>query len=196
MDHQEVANEASKPGVFNLIERIQGRNLPTETVDIYMDEQAAYRRQRLNEAIMSEGDPEKAAALEDELDELTKKVLASKLTFTLQAITNEKNDELVDQAREEFPVEYEDSLNPMTMRKIRTELPSEKREEFYNRLFLAACIVKVSDADGNEDEDITFEKADVLFSAAPLDGIRRVLKLANDMRMVGEWMDQIQNADF
>lgn len=195
-DYQAAAEEASKQGTFNLVDRLVGRNMPTEDVVIYLDEKTGFEILRLDKQHADTTDKGELKKLEAKREHLVKTLEKSKYTFTLQGLTTENYDKIIDQIREAYPSEYEDSVNPLTGQKLRLEVPNELRDELYHNLLLAACLVKVADPDGNLDEDISVEKASIIRRITPIDGVRRITKTIDDLRMLSEWMDGVQSADF
>lgn len=196
MNHEEIAVAASKQGTFNLIERLVGRNMPTEEVEVFLDEGTAFRIGRLEQRLADETEKGVVKKLEAERAHLRAELEKSKYTFTLQGISTEDYDKIIDEIREAYPIEYEDSTNPLTGQKLRLELPNEDRDTLYHNLLLAHCLVKITDPDGAVDEDISVEKASIVRRTLPIDGVRRLSNSIEDLRMVGKWMDSIQHADF
>lgn len=197
MTPEEIALDQSTPGKFNFIERLKGRNLPREDVTIYLDEEAGYALGLLEELIADEKkDSPKLKELEAQRAAAKQAVADSGYVLTITGMTNERYDELVERAEESFPVEYETINNPLTGEKWKKRLDSDDRDALFNDLFLAESIAKVTDPDGDVDDDITPEFVVQFRNLAPLDGIRRVVAKAFKMRMASEWMDEIQNEDF
>lgn len=194
-DPREIAEEQSKPGKFSLLERLRGRNMPTEKMVIYLDEAGAWDRIRLAERMAEETDGDVLSKLEDEYEALTAQVKASAVTLTLRGMTNDEYDDIVAQAKKTYPVKYEKDINILTGENSIIEVPNEARENLINDLFLGATIVK-AEFDGATDEDIDAEWYHEFKGLAPLDALRRVAETAYRMRMASQWMDEIQNADF
>lgn len=202
---ESIAQEASKPGKFSLIERLKGRNLPTEDVSIYINDAAEWERQQLVEenmelVIHGQGEEreklqQRREWLEGRIAELAEEVRQSEVVFTLQAVTNERYDELLEEARKSFPVKYEKVTNPLTGRTTMEEISSPDREELFNNIFMAETITKVA-MNGEVDDEITPEWVELFQRYAPLDALRVVTVQAYKMRMTGEWMDAYQNEDF
>lgn len=196
MNHQDIANASTQQGTFNLIERLQGRGYPTEDVVVYLDEKTAWEIAQIDKRINDEKNDARVNALVAKREKLVAEVEKSKYTFTLQGMPNEEYDAIVDESRDTFPVETDSSIHPLTGQKQTWEVPNEDRDELFNRLFLAKAIVKVTDAEGGVDDDIDLVKTTFIMKHAPIDAIRRITKKAEDMRMVGEWMSEIETADF
>jgi hypothetical protein len=193
-----IAVEFTKPGKFSLIERLQGRNMPTDTVTLYLDEGAAYERRLILEELdgpKSRRSTALLADLEAKLAEVEARIRESAVVIHLRGISSERYDELLDLARESFPIKYEEFTSPLTGQKTRTEIESEERDNLFTALYLSAVIEKAV-AGGEEDADITPEWYEQFKRFIPLDGLRMVIEAAYKMRMTVQWMDEIQDEDF
>jgi hypothetical protein len=202
---EQIANEASTPGRFSLIDRLRNREYPSEDISIYLAEDAAYTRSALLEEVAeirvigTEEEKAQAQAKMDALwariDAATKAVLDSEVVISVRAISSERYDELIAQARQKFPSKYEKVTNPLTGRTAKEEIESPDRDEYFNDLFLGEVIEKATIGNDVDDQiDATwwgeFKKL------APLDAVRVIVTKAFKMRMVTEWMDEVQHEDF
>lgn len=193
---EEAASAFKKPGTFNLVERLVGRNMPKDAVAVYFDENTGYERERVEFLLSQETDKDKVKELEAKLKELDAELDKSKYTFHMTGISHKTYDEIIDRIREAYPTEYEESIHPITGQKLKAEVPSELRDELYNTLLLTACVESVEDPDGAIFDDVTPDVMGVLLKHAPAAGITRLLKTANHMRMLGDWMNKVQTSDF
>ena len=190
-----VANEHSAKGKFSLIERLRGRNMPTDDVTIYLDEGAAWRRDVIKELLGDEKDPDKVKALEAELAEVTQAILDSAVVIHVEGISSKEYDALLAEAEESYPTEYEEFQSPLTGQKMKNPIENEERDLMFDVALLAAC-VRSAEIDGFIDEDITREWIAEFKELAPLDGVRKLVSTVFKMRMASAWMDEIQNEDF
>lgn len=195
-DAQAIAEAQSKPGTFNLIERLQGRNLPTEDIDIYLDERLAYDLLRLEEKHADAKKDEEAKAIEAKIAKVKKALQESRYVFTIVGLTNEQFEDLTKELDETHPEKFTEELNPLTSERVRTVQPNPERDRLWSTMYLAAIIEKVVDPDGNVDDDINRPKAGFLLDLLPLDGLRRINEAGAKMRLAVEWMDQVQDEDF
>lgn len=195
-DPKDIAVEQSKPGNFSLIERLQNRNLPEEDVDVYLDERLGWDLIRLEEKHADAKKDAEARALEAKIEKVRKQLQESRYVFTLRGMSSERYDEIIDEVTEQYPFDYEETVNPLTGQRTKVEIPNEDRDQLFNTLFLAETIVKVQDPDGNVDESIDAAAVEFIKRLAPLDAVRRITNLATRMRMAVEWMDVIQDEDF
>ena len=140
----EMAQEASKPGVFNLAEVIKGRGYPEREVNIYTDAAAAYKLVDLDEKMkaLKGKKPEEYAKLEAEAQKVAEQLQKSKLTFLMRGV----GQGIVEKVSEEADAKYG---------KVKTADENENAElwmrEYISGL-VAANIVQVTDADGNIDK--------------------------------------------
>lgn len=206
---REAALEASKEGTFSFLDRALGRNYPTDEVVVYLDEAAAYRRNKLAEKIMEEtyllkgDDPAKAkqrgksiTILQNKLDEMDKEISESRVTFHLEGIPSEKYDEIVDLSIEQFPLEYIESRNPITMKLEREPKPNEDRETLFRTHLWSAFVRKITDESGAVDENHSPEYMGRIMGVMPIVGAAHVQRAIENLRMTTDWMDQIQGDDF
>ena len=192
----DIAAEMSKPGTFNLIERLQNRNMPEEDVDVYLDERLGFKLVQLEEAYNEAKTDDAANAILNKIDAVREELKASRYIFTMRGMSNETYDAIVDEVNEQIPEEFDEVTNPYTQQVVKVAKPNDERVSLYNTLFLAESLVKVTDPDGNVDDDITPEKVVLIKRLAPVDAIRMLLVLAEKMRMTAEWMEAIQDEDF
>lgn len=192
-----IAEANSKPGTFSLLDRLQGRSYPKETVDVYLDEEAGYEIQKLEQEIARTApDDGKIPELEAKLAELQEQAQASRLTFHLEGISSEEYDSVVEESLELFPVEYHESRNPLTMALERTPKENEDRETYFRIHLWAKFIRRVEDAEGDVDSDITPALIAQVHGLLPLAGMVRLSATVDKLKMVTNWMDEIQGADF
>lgn len=181
---------------FSLIERLQGRNLPHDVVTIYIDDESAYKLQRAEAAAAGTTDKAELAKLDKEIKRLKQAVLESAVRVHLTALSAERYDAIVAETDELFPIEYDETVNPITGRKQRTERENPDRfQEFLNRQW-AASIQKVTMSDGSYDDSIDLEWAHQFMRGIPLNGVNIIQSAIEDLRMQSNWMEQVQSSDF
>lgn len=195
------AQEASEPGKFSFIDRVRGRAHPTDSVVIYLDEALAYKRKKLSESLdkaaRSKKDVEDRIAIEAEIENVDKELAKSKYTIDLRGFVSEDYQAIIDEVREQYPAEYEETVNPLSGERVKTEIPNEDAMKFLNCLLWSRSITKITDPEGNEDtEGISPGVAGYLRMHLPLHGVSRVDKAIQDMRLVTAWMDEIQDESF
>lgn len=196
VEAKDRATEASKQGTFSLMDRLTNRDYPVEDVEVYLDEAAGYQIGKLIEQIANEKDGDKANVLQDDLAKWRKKAESSRVVIHLRGISSEKYDEIVKDAQEQFPLEYREDRNPLTMKLERELLPSEDRETYFRTHLWAEYIRNATDADGNVDANISPEWVAGFLAHAPLNAQAAVYIAVEKLRMVTDWMDNIQTDDF
>lgn len=190
------ALEASKEETFNFLDRLTDRDYATEDVEIWLDEGGAHRLAKLREQHGAERDGEKADAIQDQIDELLERLKNSRYIVHLSGISSETYDAVVDAAQKEFPVEYEVSRNPLTMAAEKEIIPSEAREQFFRTHLWAKFITGVTAPNGATDNNITPEWVAVFLNRAPIAAVGRVMQKIEELRMITNWMDELQGPDF
>lgn len=192
---REIAIEASQPAKFSLLDRLANRNMPTDTVTIYLDEDAAYHRQLAKEEIAVTMDGDKLSELEQKIVDLTERIKESKVELKLRAIDSNRYEQLLAEVEEIYPAKTEITTNPLTGQRTISPKSDPEREEYFDQLYLAEIIVQ-AEAYGEIDDDINVNWVKEFYKLAPLDGIRRLVATAFKMRMVGQWMEEIETEDF
>src|SRR5690349_6105667 len=113
-DPQAAAEAQSQPGTFSFVERLQGRGYPHSTVKVYLDEATAFERNELALRAGTAESIEQAKQIEEKIEELDRKLAQSRYLFELHGFSPERYDEVIDEAFEQFPAEYETSINPFS----------------------------------------------------------------------------------
>lgn len=193
---RERAVEASKPGNFNFLDRLVGRNYPTEEVVVYIDEAEGYEIEKIEKLLSISKDPGKRERLEAALAEHRAKAEPSRFVFHLQGISTEEYDSLVDAAEEAYPYEYREGRNPLTFEPERTVIESTERDTFFRTALWAKFIRKVEDPDGNVDDNITPAWVARVSGLLPVMASLKIAKAVEALRMTTDWMDKIQGEDF
>lgn len=191
-----IATEASKEGKFSFLDRLAGREYPTEDVEIYIDERAGHKINQYREALKHNTDAEKESALLDAIEKEREKAKRSRYIVHIEGISVEEWDATVDAANEAYPVQYEEVTHPLTMAKQKIAVPDERREVYFRTHIWAKFIRSVTGPDGEVDDDITPEWVAVFAGQAPIIALAKVQYAIDKSRMTTEWMDQIQTDDF
>lgn len=159
----ELAEEAKKPGAFNILNVLKDRGLPKDVVSIIIDDETAYRaakvKAKIDELLGSDKDDinDEVKALESELEELVSQLNENRYEIHITGITEGKREKLVDAALEKFPREFEEDKNAFTGETTKKEIESQEREEYFTDLLWVESIEKIVAPDGSEQLDITEE---------------------------------------
>lgn len=191
-----VAEKRSKQGTFSFLDRLAGREYPTEDVEIFLDEATGHKIQKLNEDLVNSQDAAQSELLEKQIASLSKKAHKSRYIVHLEGIPVEEYDAVVDDAQKQFPLEYKEGRNPLTMAPEREPIPNEDRDVYFRTQLWSKFIRSVEDADGNIDSNITPEWIAVVLGKAPIIAQARIQQGVESLRMVSSWMDEIQGEDF
>ena len=135
---EKTAAELTKPTTFNLAERLSGRGFPTDTVKVYLNEGAAYQLVSL----MNQEAPTDQDALEafnNVVQQVTKEVLESELTFELRGISTGHSNQIKKNVKKEHPDLADDS---------------EEFTKILTNHYIAPHIVRIKDAGGGVDEHL------------------------------------------
>lgn len=193
---QQVAQGASKQGKFNFLDRLAGRNYPTEDLIVFLDEGAAHKHQALSKELAETTEEAEVARLEADLAKVEEALRESAYTIHMRGISVEAYDKIVEAAQEAYPVEYRESVHPLSFTKEREVVESEERERHFRTHLWAAMIESVEASDGSIDDDITPEWVGAFLNHAPIIAQYRVSVVVESLRMTTDWMDAIQTDDF
>jgi hypothetical protein len=175
----ELVKDAQGKGKFNLADVIKGRGFPEDTIEVYVDVASAYELTKLNERLILVTDDEESIVLEKEAKALSDKILASKLTFHMRGVSQGlaeaiENKSKVNKSKDEdaFILEY------------------------FARL-IASNIVKIVDAEGNEDERV-FELADIeeLRAGLPIEAWEQLVSTTQKLTLASGYFKGLTDAGF
>lgn len=206
-----LATEASKPGTFNFIDRVTGRNYPKDEVVVYLDEESGYNISKIEKELELAGQKIKLAGddkvllaeakaqvdqLEAQLEANREKASESRFVFHLEGISTRDYDKCVDEAQEQFPLEYTETRNPLTFKLEREVVENDDRETYFRTLLWSKFIRRVVDPSGNEDSTISHEWVKQVADLLPIMAQIKVATGVETLRMATDWMDHIQGEDF
>lgn len=183
----DLATEAQKRGKFNLADAIKGRAFPEKSVDVYLDAASAMKLEEVNHELQYLADINNV----DDYTEVSKtaellkeKILESKLTFHMRGIGQAKVEEITEEADKLFP---------------RTEATAEDPSwvRYYLSALVASNIVKVTDAEGNEDSsEFTPEDLIELRGIMPIDSWEVLIETMQKLTLATSYFDAITDAGF
>lgn len=175
---------ALQRGTFNVLDAARGRGYPTDTVTVFTAVDSAFEAKKIQVALGDETDPDKVAELESRLATLVDEIKASALVFHLRGL----NPGVIETIRAEGAA------------KFGGEEPLEDGDESeHNALsIVAASLVKVVDAEGNEDARDTWTFADVkeLFGVLPEPETEKIYAVANELSFASAVFDEVVGPDF
>jgi hypothetical protein len=161
-----AAEEAMKPGKFNILDVLKSRSYPEAEVNVYVDEATAYEASKVSEQLNSLDKTDKK--LEEKFNALIKKIEDSKYVFTISGISEGKREELYKIAAEKYPIEYKEDKNVLTGETKREEISNEDRDSLLTNLIWAECVTKIVAPDGSVQDSLTVEDAKELREFLPI----------------------------
>jgi hypothetical protein len=174
-----LVEKAQAKGTFSLADAIKGVGYPSDSVDVYLDIEAAYELSKLNQRLLQETDPAISEPLEEEAKALADKVLKSKITFNMRGI-DQRQVELIEKQTKD-----EDGQH------------SDESWKVYMCALVAANIVSVTDADGNEDSHkFTTEEVLELRSSMPSESWGEVISTMQKLTLATGYFRGLTDAGF
>lgn len=169
-DAKTLAEEATKPEVFNFAEAVLDRNYPEIEVPVYLDEKKVQSlvellRERMEleiRAAKSAKPPVEVAnrmsEIQTDIESLTEDLKASEYIVKIKGIAPEDHQKLDELANEKFPPVFEESTNPITGAPTKTEVENEERDNYFVATMRQAHLVSVTAPNGAVDDDFQGEE--------------------------------------
>jgi hypothetical protein len=183
----DLATEAQKRGKFNLADAIKGRAFPEKSVDVYLDAASAMKLEELNVELQYLADVnnvEEYEKLNKQAQALRDEILESKLTFHMRGVGQSKVEEITETANKMHPRTEETSDDPAWVR-------------YYLSALVASNIVKVTDAEGNEDtSEFTPDDLIELRGIMPVDSWEVLIETMQKLTLATSYFDAITDAGF
>lgn len=148
----DLVDKAQKKGTFDIAKFAKGIAYPEDTVTAYLDIEAAYKLNALNEQMSKLKDPAELEKLEAQAKELSDKILASKVVFHMRGV----NQEVIESITEKADKKYPKKLDPMG--KV---MENEDWLKEWTCGLIASNLVQIENAEG-EIDDKHYETEDVL----------------------------------
>jgi len=178
---QEAAKAATTPETFDFAAAVLDRSYPEDDVAVYLDEKRIKRlleveaeRDALEVRIAKSKKPgidwaNKLDELTKEYDALVDSLRSQRYTVKIKGISPEDSIELEEKAYEAFPREYEEVPHTVTGHLVKTEKPSDKRDEHFAALIRQAHIVSITAPNGAVDTNFSdVEKVKAVWQRLPL----------------------------
>jgi hypothetical protein len=183
----DMVNEAQKRGKFNLADAIKGRAFPEKSVDVYLDANAAMQLEEINQELndlLKLGNNAEYDKLEVVAQQLAQQIKDSKLTFHMRGVGQAEVEAAVKKADELYPDVEENQDNPDWVK-------------YYLSSLIAANIVKVTDADGNEDATkFTAEEMIELRGVIPIDSWGVLVETMQKLTLATSYFSAATDAGF
>lgn len=196
-DIEEIVEKARKPGTFNIVDVVKGRSYPTDTVDVFIDENVAFQASELDAAIVKisetmdkknldkktlDGFLKKREEILDRKEKLVEEMGGTRYVFHLTGVSEGKRQDLYDKAVEKYAVEYEKNRNAFTGDTEKVELENVERDRYFTSLLWEASVVKIVAPDGDEQTSINYEEALELRRSLPLASASAITEAIEKMR--------------
>lgn len=179
-----LAEEAQKKGKFSLADAIKGRAYPEKAVDIYIDGSSAFQLATVTEQLKAT-DPEdpEYEKLHQLAEELSGKILESKLTFHMRGVGQGTVERITKEANEKYGADNSTSEPDWI--------------KYYLCALIAENIVKVTDTEGNEDTS-KFSVEDImeLRDAIPIDSWETLIDTMQKLTLASSYFDAATDAGF
>ena len=179
----ELVQTAKAPGTFNIINLLNDRAYPTDKVTVYLDEASAYEAAIIKKQIAEHDGTDDLSALEDKLVAATEKMQKSSLIVEIRGITEGKREELLNEAKKKYPVEFDRELNPMTGDFKKEEKESPERDNLFTEFLWQASIVSLTDADGNVQSDLPYAAVRDMRTMLPLASASEITRTIEKVRV-------------
>lgn len=189
-DAVDKVEEILSPKKFNLIDAVQGKAYPEDSVRIFLDEEAAYELTQVNAQLeelsrikdRDESTIELYNVTEALAQELKDRLIASSLKFTLRGRGHKVYDEIADRTAREFADVEDDS----------------ERGVVENIRIIAASTVSVENGEGAIDGDREFTEEDItpVYELASPGEWKRLLDLMMALAFANTYFDKAVRAGF
>lgn len=193
---EELVEEAKKPGTFNIVSVLKERAYPSDVVNVYLEEQAAYDAAQIGERIaeIEQLDAESGYNLSEDLakeladitakrEKLIEVIDANKYQFKITGISEGKRDELLKQSLKKFPMEYDEAISPITGEVTKTEIPSQERNDYFTELLWLEHITSITAPDGAVQEELTIDDVRDIRSALPISATGAITEAIEKIRV-------------
>lgn len=182
-----LAEAAQKKGKFNLADAVKNRAYPEKSVDVYLDSGAAFELAEMNKQLqefVDAGKMDEYDKLREQADILVKRIEESKLTFHMRGVGQADVERITKEADNLYPSSDEDLENPDWIK-------------YYLAALIASNIVKVTDAEGNEDtKSFTVDEVLEIRGAIPIDSWEALIETMQKLTLAGAYFDAITDAGF
>lgn len=192
-DLEDAVAAVLDPEEFDVLEFFVGAILPTKDVTLYRDAAAGFELAEILDAEAEAAKKKKTEGLgigdeegyvdEDRITELHERLLASSVTFHLQALEPEEQRKL----REELRIKHN----------YRAGIPNDDYNIDYNYNMIAKSIKSVKAANGAVDnKEWTAERVEKFDRTVLSTEFERLFEAVFEINFIGDSIDKAVNADF
>jgi hypothetical protein len=184
----DLAAEAQKRGKFNLADAIKGRAFPEKSVDVYLDAASALKLEEVNaelQYLSGIGNMKEYDKVNEEAQALKDAIIASKLTFHMRGVGQSRVEEITKDADIKFPEAKVAGVD------------DAEWVRYYLSALIASNIVKVTDAEGNEDTStFTPEEIIELRGIMPIDSWEVLIETMQKLTLASSYFEVVTDAGF
>lgn len=205
-----LVSAATTEQTFDFAQAVMDRAYPEFDVQILLDEDhaAQYIEKRdqiepLDIAIAKAADPKRKKALiaeqqkiVAEVDELHGEMRKQMYTVHIKGISTERVEEIQNEALEQFPIEHEESVSPITGATNRVEIPSEKRERYFTTLLRHAHVVSITSPSGARSRALTVDEFGASWARMPLAARNQIDRAINKASMTVDYYRDVVDEVF
>ena len=177
-DILDSVQKAKEPGTFKILDVIQGRGYPEQVITIHLDEAIAYQAALVKEELEeldvkpnSSINEKKRKELIEKQEELISDLGKSAFTFHLRGISEGKREQLYNQAKKKYPIEYEKPSDLAALagqKQERIEKESTERDTLFTELLWSESIEKIVSPEGDEQEGMNYSEVKQMRGLLPL----------------------------
>jgi len=208
-DVKAITEAAVTPETFDFAAAVLDRDYPIIKVPVYLNEKAvleylnvSYQRTVLENKIAATTKPTVDMAnqlekLDIQYHELRKDIKKHEYIVSVQGVSPAKQIELDKTAFEVYPIEYEEGKNPITGAVVRTEIPSEPRDELFATLIRQAHILSVMAPNGAVDDNFEdIEKVRTTWALLPIAAREKVDTAIRDSALAVDYYRELVDEVF
>ena len=192
MSETDPLENALQKGTFNVLEAVKGRGYPTDKVTIYTAFDAEYEARAIESKMQALDSKSKAAAvvkerneLQSSLDACLQRIKDSALVFHLRGVSPNVHEALTKEADALLADESNEAITD-----------DDSRNEYVNDATIAAHIVKVTSAQGDEDAEWSREKVAALRDVIPDGELLKLLEKVYELSFQSAAFDRVVGPDF
>lgn len=186
----ELVEKAQKKGTFDIAKFAKGIAYPEDTVVAYMDIESAYKLNKINSEMSTTklSDPKGYEELEKQADELSKKILESKVTFYMRGV----NQEVIESVTAKCDKKYPKKLDALGQ-----TIENQDWLKDWTCALVASNLVKIENAKGEVDER-HFEAEDIaeLRKDLPREVFDLLIAKMQQLTLAGAYFKGLTDAGF
>lgn len=185
----ELVEKAQKKGTFDIAKFAKGIAYPEDQVVAYVDVEAAYKLNKLNDEMSKiKSDSPEYDKLDKQAKELSSKILESKIVFHMRGVNQEVIEAVTAKADKKFPKKL-DALGQV--------IDNDSWLIEWTCGLIAANLVKIENADGEVDERVlTTEDVIELRKHLPREVFDLLIAKMQQLTLAGAYFKGLTDAGF